>query len=343
LFWLFWWLLCFSVTALFYTIALTILYVIGHVLYRLVSGLPPLRNNMEKRAVLITGCDTGFGNALSQTLSQQGIVVFAGCLTSVGVEALNAKGIAKLHPFELNVTSEESVNAAVATVKDLLASKYQNEQKLSVIVNNAGVLRAGVFELQPASHWKLQLDVNVLGMALTSKAFMPLLRDSKGRIINVASVAGRLGTNGTSSYNASKFAVEGMSDSMRRELSCWGIEVVIIEPGIMKTPLWDVPMQEADPSAVWNLLNDEQKAVYGEQFFKDCQKEGHQLVEKVGGDPKLVVNAMVEAVTAKYPMHRYIVGYDAPVWILLASLPSAVSDFLLEKVVKSPLPCSLRK
>jgi NAD(P)-dependent dehydrogenase (short-subunit alcohol dehydrogenase family) len=142
------------------------------------------------------------------------------------------------------------------------------------------------------------------------------LRQAKGRVINVASVAGRLGTPGTSSYNASKFAVEGLSDAWRRELAIWGIKFIIIgmssmrlqvigaawrsldddvvvlrciEPGIMKTPLWDQPFKDAETDAIWATLTPEQQVVYGREYFAECYNAGKDLVNMIGGNPRDVV------------------------------------------------------
>jgi len=301
-------------------------------------------DNIKSKSVFITGCDTGFGHMLALQLADAGLTVFAGCLTEAGEAELHEKQqkkgtSCKLIPLRLDVSSLESVEQAFEIVKKQLPSN----DGLWALVNNAGVLRGGNLETQPISAWTLQLNVNVVGIASMTKTFLPLLRTAKGRVINIASVAGRLGTSGTSSYNASKFAVEGLSDAWRRELKIWGIKVIVIEPGIMKTPLWDQPFKDADTDTIWKTLTTEQQQVYGREYFAEAYNAGKDLVTKVGGNPQLVVNAMHTAVTSKWPEPRVAVGYDTPLWLLFASLPVCIADPLLALVVKQPLPAALRK
>merc|ERR1712137_276321 len=293
-------------------------------------------HHLTQRSVLITGCDSGFGLQTTHQLSRKGMKVFAACLTQDGVDNLaNTKNVT---PFLMNVTNEESVQAGFELVQK------QCPKGLWAVINNAGVLRSGALEVMPISSWKLQLDVNVLGIAIVTRTFFPLLLKAKGRVVNIASVAGRLATPGTSGYNASKFAVEGLSDAWRREFKIWGIKVILIEPGIMKTPLWDVPMKEAEFDGLWNSLNEEQKARYGRDFFLDAEKKSKELIQKLGGNPAQVVNALDNAVTSKYPKTRYTVGKDAVIWVGLSYLPVPVADFLISKLMKSPPPaCFQRK
>ena len=160
---------------------------------------------------------------------------------------------------------------------------------------------------------------------------------------NIASVAGRFATPSTSGYNASKYAVEGLSDSWRRELSMWGIKVILIEPGIMKTPLWDVPFTEASIDLVWNSLNNEQKERFGRDFFIEAEKTGRELIKKFGGDPKQVVDVLEQTIVAKWPHSRYAVGLDSFIWIGLSYFPSFISDALLPFIMKPIVPKALQK
>lgn len=271
----------------------TIIYLLGaYVAYWLVSyvvhRIPA--SDLSNKTVVITGCDTGFGQLLALKLAHAGMTVFAGCLTDAGLRALQQTAESqptwKLHVFALDVTNVESVERFYSHVEKALPDKQAG---VWALVNNAGVLRGGNLETQPLSAWTLQLNVNVFGIAAMTKTFLPLLRRAKGRIINVASVAGRLGTPGTSSYNASKFAVEGLSDAWRRELAIWGIDVVIIEPGIMKTPLWDQPLKDAEVDSVWGTLTAEQQQLYGREYFAECYVAGKELVDTIGGNPMMVV------------------------------------------------------
>lgn len=239
----------------------------------------------------------------------------------------------------MDVTSPQSVKAGVEFVSQSLRPK----QGLWGLVNNAGVLRGGAFECTPLSDWQLQFNVNVLGMASVTQAFLPLLRKEKGRIINISSVAGRFAFPGTCSYSASKFAVQGFSDSLRRELAMWGVKVIIIEPGVMRTPLWDVPfdkkrMQESMAGIPKDIFD-----LYGDEFFERSFDASKEMISKLSNDPQLVVDVLEEALTTKYPLTRYSIGKDTYLWFFLAYAPTWLSDFLLTLDKKKPIPAALKK
>jgi len=297
--------------------------------------------NLRARAVLITGCDSGFGRATAlQLVKKHQVKVFAGCLTESGLKSLETECASplRLTPFLLDVTNEESVKNAFTLVRDNLKG-----QGLWALINNAGVLRSGILECCPISDWELQYQVNVIGIARTSKRFLPLIRKAKGRIINIASVAGRLATPGVSSYNASKFAVEGLSDAWRRELARWGVKVIIIEPGIMKTNLWDNPLSPAIINSWLEELDVSEKSLYSEEYFTKEHRKGIKLVSKVGGDPQQVVDVLVNCVRLKSVKSRYNVGLDSHIFLFLASLPTCISDWLVSKLMKADIPPGLAK
>eukprot|EP01104_Vermistella_antarctica_P002700 TRINITY_DN12917_c0_g1_i1.p1 TRINITY_DN12917_c0_g1~~TRINITY_DN12917_c0_g1_i1.p1 ORF type:complete len:320 (+),score=77.33 TRINITY_DN12917_c0_g1_i1:25-960(+) len=276
---------------------------------------------LDHKSVLITGCDTGFGHLTALRLDAAGIHVFAGCLTKEGVSSLNKKGSKNLIAFQLDVTSDESVEKAVKFVRDRL------DNELWALINNAGVARMHLLPSDTMEVWDFTLGVNVFGVARMTHAFLPMIRRSKGRIINLASVAGRLGAAMNASYSASKFAVEGMSDAWRRELSIFDVKVIMIEPGFMKTPIVE---------CVGDL--EKHKDQYGEQFLLDV-KEANELVLRMAGDPQQVVDALENAVTTRWPLYRYIVGKDTWLWItLITNLPTFLADMVLGKMgPKMPL------
>jgi len=309
-----------------------------YVLYRVIKYILSRRKlaSLRTRPVLITGCDTGFGLLTTQRFSLRGIPVFAACLTEEGVKRLAHTPF--VTPFLMDVTKEESVAAAY----ELVANKAPNG--LWAIINNAGVLRSGAFEFTPISHWRIQLDVNVMGIAITTKTFFPLLFKTKGRIINIASVAGRTATPGTSAYNASKFAVEGLSDALRRELKIWGIKVILVEPGVMNTNLWDSTKLETQVDFMWKSITKEQQERYGREFFVQTEKSASLLINKLAGNPKQVVDVLEHAVTAVSPKIRYPVGLDSYIWVGLSYLPTSVADFLITKLImRSPPIAALQK
>lgn|SRR3990167_4550492 len=295
-----------------------------------------VRVDYKNKAVLITGCDSGFGLLTTKKLASKGVQVFSACLTEQGVEELKKES--NVIPFLMDVTNEKSVAEAYEFVK----SKVPKEG-LWALINNAGVLRSGELEFMSLDYWRLQINVNVMGIAITTKQFLPLIRQAKGRIINVASIAGRFSTPATSAYNASKYAVEGLSDSWRRELSIWGVKVILIEPGIMKTPLWDVPISEVVVDKLWSTLTPDQQERYGKEYFIECEKSAKELIKSVGGNPNQVVTALENAVCSKYPNTRYVLGLDTYLWLFLTYLPTLLSDAIIPLVLRAPTPAALKK
>eukprot|EP01103_Thecamoeba_quadrilineata_P004996 TRINITY_DN14856_c0_g1_i1.p1 TRINITY_DN14856_c0_g1~~TRINITY_DN14856_c0_g1_i1.p1 ORF type:complete len:329 (-),score=76.69 TRINITY_DN14856_c0_g1_i1:113-1099(-) len=293
---------------------------------------------LKGKSILITGCDTGFGNLTARRLDSEGqFTIFAGCLTQKGIESLKAGSSQNLIPFLLDVTNGDSIQSAA----EMISKK--SPEGLWGIINNAGLLRGGLLETTPYEDWKLTFEVNVFGMAMITKALIPHLRKIKGsRVVNISSVAGRTATAGTSAYSASKFAVQALSDALRRELAVWGIHVVIIQPGIMKTPLYDQPFEKT-VDAIYDSYSEAAKEAYGRDFAAKSFESAKKLVEKVNGDPNQVVEALTVSVKAKSPPHRLSVGKDTPVWIGLSFLPSGVGDFILSALAKAPVPAALAK
>lgn len=293
-------------------------------------------SHLRDRAVLITGCDSGFGKALTKQLSSKGITVFAACLTEQGKKDLS--NVKNVNAFLMDVTSQQSVKDGFSYVSKQLKPK----QGLWGLVNNAGVLRGGVHECTPHSDFQLQLNVNVLGMAYVTQTFLPLLRLSKGRIINISSVAGRFAFPGTCAYSASKFAVQGFSDSLRRELAVWGVKVIIVEPGIMRTPLWDVPFDKKKMLDGVKEIPEDIINLYGMEYFEKSYEASKEMVSKLSSDPQLVVDVLEEALTTSYPLTRYSIGKDTYLWFFLAYAPTWFSDLLLRLDPNKPVPAALK-
>lgn len=287
-------------------------------------------SKLSERIVVVTGCDSGFGRSAALRLQSRGLKVIATCLTPNGLKSLQEEaarnGPGSVHCVSLDFTKPDDVDKAIAAIKAVVA-----DRPLHALLNNAGVLKGGLVDSMPISDWQVQLDVNVLGIARLTKAFIPLLfrGDGESRIINVASVAGIFATEATCSYNASKFAVVGLTDAMRRELRPWGIQVGMILPGIMKTELWRAPLSAASQQASFDALTPEQKTFYGgPSFFARAFDEARGLVDLVAGNPERVVDAMEELCTAKFVATRRYVGHDTWAFRLLAAVPDVVGDAL---------------
>jgi NAD(P)-dependent dehydrogenase (short-subunit alcohol dehydrogenase family) len=315
-------------------VAVVIIFVVDYY----ISHQPIPSAGLKGKAVLITGCDTGFGRLTAQKLDSEGdFRVFAGCLTQKGVEELKEGATDNLVPFLLDVTSDTSIKSAADFINK------ESPDGLWAIINNAGLLRGGLLETTSYQDWKLTFEVNVFGMAMITKALIPSLRKIKNsRVVNISSIVGRTAMPGTSAYSASKFAVQGLSDALRRELVDWGVNVVIIQPGIMKTPLYDAPFEKT-VDQLWDQYPETAKEAYGKEFVAKSFQKSKDLVTKIGGDPNTVVAALCSVVKAKNPPHRKSIGKDAPFWIVLSLIPSSVGDYILKALNKGNVPLAAQK
>src|SRR5262249_6286022 len=222
----------------------------------------------------------------------------------------------------LDVTDPRSIEAAARTVADALGGRA-----LAGLVNNAGIDIAGPLETSSVAEARLQFEVNVIGVLAVTQAFLPLLRQSRGRIVNIGSVLGRLAIPLMGAYSASKFALEGLTDAFRIELSPWGIRVSLIEPGPVATPLWSkthllAGMGEERVDAAGKLYATTNAAARA-AFTKFGQS---------GISPDRVAAKVLEALTGPNPKPRYLVGRDAKALSWLAALvPDRIRDRMLMK------------
>src|ERR671930_442264 len=189
---------------------------------------------MSRGAVLITGASTGIGEASARHLLELGFDVVAGVRKDEDAERLRGAGA---RPLKLDVTDQASIDAARTRLGDA---------PLAGLVNNAGIAVSFPLEFVPIEELRHQLEVNVIGQVAVTQAFLPALRKGRGRIVNISSIGGRIALPLAGPYAASKFALEAVSDSLRRELRGQGVEVVVVEPGGIKTPIWAKGNAEAD-------------------------------------------------------------------------------------------------
>ncbi|GFT65930.1 estradiol 17-beta-dehydrogenase 2 [Nephila pilipes] len=189
------------------------------------------RIESENKAVLITGCDSGFGHSLAKRLDSKGFHVFATCLfpSSEGATELKKSCSQRLHVLHVDVTKDDSVKEAVDYVKQNLGSS-----EFWAVVNNAGIIKGFSVELAHINDFKSCLEVNTLGPIRVVKAVMPLLKQSKGRIVNITSLGGVVAFPYFTPYTTSKYAAVGFTEALRQEVDIWGIKVISLEPEIFK-------------------------------------------------------------------------------------------------------------
>lgn len=283
-------------------------------------------SDLNSRHVLVTGCDTGFGNLLVKHLDMLRMPVFAGCLTEQAQEKLRRECSSNVLTLWLDVTKEESVQKCLNIIKEKLGDKG-----LWGLVNNAGIaVGAGLIEFTPLAEVHRHVDVNLYGMIRVTKAFLPLVRKSRGRIVNISSMVGRCAM-GYVPYTVSKFGVEAFSDILRIELYCTGVSVHILEPGNFKTGIFSAEKTNDYLMSLFKKADKEVQEYYGQQCVDGIAKALTEY-EKSSGSPHLwkVVNAYSHALTAKYPKYRYVLGMDAYfVMKILGNLPEWLLDYFM--------------
>ncbi|KAJ1160098.1 hypothetical protein NDU88_000600 [Pleurodeles waltl] len=287
--------------------------------------------SLSDKYVLITGCDSGFGNLLARQLDMRGMRVLAACLTQTGSQELKDATSQRLRTVIMDVANSESVDAAAQWVKQQVG-----EKGLWGLVNNAGI----AWPSAPHGWLKKEdyvqiLNVNLLGTIDVTLKLLPLLRKARGRIVNVASIMGRISCTG-GGYSISKFGVEAFSDSLRRELSAFGVKVSIIEPGRFRTKIMNTESVIENLQRVWSRVPEETKQAYGEHSLKAYCEYARTSISCGSENLTLVTNCMEHGLTAQHPRTRYSVGRDAKFfYIPLSYLPTAFADFLLIPPVKS--------
>ncbi|XP_071552206.1 D-beta-hydroxybutyrate dehydrogenase, mitochondrial-like [Panulirus ornatus] len=265
-----------------------------------------LKVSVTGKAVVVTGCDSGFGNTLALHLDKMGFRVFAGCLKAdgEGADHLRQEGSSRLHVLQMDVTNQDQLDKAAQHVKDLLPG----DESVWGLVNNAGVCTLGPVEWVSMKGFRKDPEVNVFGLIAVTKAFLPLVRQAKGRVVSVASVAGRMSARFMGSYCASKYAVEGFNDALRQEMLPFGVHVCLIEPGNFANGTYLFATDDAveqEVKAMWTGLDDDLRSDYGqpyctrvEGFMKNFRRQGAK-------DISPVIIALTEALTQTHPQPRY--------------------------------------
>jgi NAD(P)-dependent dehydrogenase (short-subunit alcohol dehydrogenase family) len=270
---------------------------------------------VSKGYAVVTGASSGIGETSARHLASLGFNVFAGVRNDADAERVAG---ARIEPLKLDVTDQASVDAAAAQVAEATGNVG-----LAALVNNAGIAVAGPLEYVDIAAFERQMDVNVTGVLRATQAFLPLIRLARGRIVNISSIGGRVAIPLVGPYAASKFAVEGMSDSLRRELRPWGIHVALIEPGAVATPIWDKSLDESQ--AMMDEAPPELTERYGE-VVEAITKESRKNATD-GVPPQEVADAVAHAITADKPKTRYLVGRDAKMRGPMAKvMPDRVMD-----------------
>ena len=270
------------------------------------------------KVILITGASSGIGYDAAGTLARQGHRVYAAARRVERMDSLKTYGVI---PMRLDVTDETSMQEAVRTILDL-------EGRLDVLVNNAGYGYFGAVENVPLEEARRQLEVNVFGLARLCQLVLPAMREKgSGRIINISSVAGKSVLYFGGWYHVSKYAVEALSDALRMEVKPFGIDVVLIEPGGIRTG-WGL-------IAADHLAESAQGTPYEKEGLREAETLRKAYSIRLLSKPSIVTRAIARAVGARRPRTRYRIGFGADTLVFFHSLlPDRWWDALMRQAGK---------
>ena len=282
-----------------------------------------MSQSMHSQTIVITGASTGIGRACALHLDKLGFQVIAGVRTETDATSLQHASSDRLTTVHIDIAESDSILRATNIIEAQLKSVG-----LYGLINNAGIVIAGPLEFVPIDALRSQLEINVVGHIAVTQALLHLLRQAKGRIINMSSVSGRVATPFLGPYAASKFALEALSDSMRLELMPWGINVSVIEPGPISTPIWSKSIEAT--KLMIDKLPEKAKVLYGPAFEAALKRENN--IEQSMSTPEVVVRAVVHALTSRKPRIRYRIGVSGFAADIFARfLPDVLKDWLIKR------------
>jgi len=277
----------------------------------------------SRPSVVITGTSTGIGYAAARLLTERGFQVFGSVRSEKDAQHTSRTLGANFCPLIFDVTDQPSLHKAADLVRERLG-----QRRLFALVNNAGIEMAGPLAYLPVERFRTQLEVNLIGVLSVTQEFLPLLGTeadrigSPGRIINISSMLGRLAVPFVGAYCASKFGLEGFSDTLRREMKLFGIDVIVVEPGAIVTPIWD--------KAEGKLLQDYPDTPYQRsltKFVETAMKSGRE------GFPASKVAELIERIlSTKKPKARYtMIPKHFVEFTIPRLLPARMLDYFMNK------------
>ena len=281
------------------------------------------------RSILVTGASSGIGKDATLALLGEGFQVFAGVRDEAAAARLRSEAPAgtgeRLQVLMLDVTQPAQVAAAVDRLRAALG-----QDGLWGLFNNAGITVNGPIEFLKLDDLRRQLEVNVIGQVAMTQAVIPLLRRARGRVVTTGSVAGFISMPGLAPYAMSKHAMEAFSDSLRRELRPWGIQVSLLEPGAIATDIWQKGLRDAD--AAERDWPERARELYAPLIV--ALRKAAAMSERRASPPAVVTRAVVHAFTAATPRTRYRMGRDSGIQRFIAWLPDRWADALLAKALR---------
>lgn len=274
-------------------------------------------------SVLVTGASRGIGKAIVEHLASRGWDVIAGVRSERDADAVTALNPQRVSSVILDVTNAQHIDALATSLP----------ARLDAIVNNAGIVVSGPMEAVTSDEWRKQLEINVIGQLAVTQEVLPRLRESRGRIVFISSVNGKLAMPLIGAYCASKFALEAAADALRMELRPWHIPVVLVEPAQTDTDIWRTADTMAEQTEA--ALTPEHRALYARHIAG--MRKAIPMTQKTAVPAEKVSAVVEEALTARRPRARYVVGAGPKLQVaLMTNLPTAVRDRVLRRVSGQP-------
>ncbi len=269
-----------------------------------------------KKVVLISGSSSGIGKSCIHAFLKKGYIVYASSRTLHATFEQSTN----LHRIQLDVTDATSIKTCVQTI-------LKEQGRIDILVNNAGYGYFGAIEDVSMIEAKKQMEVNVFGLVALTKEVLPYMRQQKnGKIINVSSMGGRVSTPFGGWYHSTKYAVEGLSNCLRLEVQPFGIHVVLIEPGAIKTNWGNIASQ--------HLIDSSQTSDYKKQSLQ-AAKQMRKMYSKNITAPEVIAKCIVKASECKHPKPRYLLGYNAKAAVYFHKIfGDRVYDFMIKQVYK---------
>jgi NAD(P)-dependent dehydrogenase (short-subunit alcohol dehydrogenase family) len=280
--------------------------------------------------VVVTGASAGIGAATARALAERGFHVLAGVRRQQDGDAIRAPGI---EPVILDITEPDHIRALAERV-----AADPERRRLRAVVNNAAVQANVPIEAFPIDEWRRMFEVNLFGQVAVIQALLPALISAKGRVVNISSVGGRVAMASYGPYAATKFALEAVSDSLRRELAACGVGVVVIEPGAVRTEMLERAIATA--GELVSTMTAEQSARYG-ALVRAVNGQAASSTES-GVPADAAAKIIVKAVTARKPRTRYPVGREAALIRWLPLLPDRTLDRILAAALRPHYPAGDR-
>jgi NAD(P)-dependent dehydrogenase (short-subunit alcohol dehydrogenase family) len=290
------------------------------------SQTKPLRHALA----VVTGASTGIGAATARELAKRGFHVLAGVRREADGDAIRS---ANVEPSRLDITNESEIAMLVKRI-----AEDPDRRPLRALVNNAGIQVNAPVEALPLSEWRRLFDVNLFGHVAMTQALLPRLIESRGTVVNVTSVGGKVAMAGYGPYAGSKFALEAVSDSLRREVANFGVKVVVVEPGAVTTEMTGRLVIASE--RITNGMTAEHSGRYGALMQAVIAQAQTFTREGAGLPAEEVGRVIADAIISERPRTRYTVGRDAAIGVRLARF---VSDRMLDSMLARALKPYLAK